>query len=108
MGRKRPWASLQPSGPVLGDKQNFSGHELLHRLVLRSARRGDCSESVPALCGIPFAGILDGPPNSLVWIIGADNGQKSVSLPGLPGLLAREDRSEARIVIQRLQIGFIR
>ena len=46
-----------------------------------------------------FASSLGGLPDIRVRIVGADDGQKAVTLAGLPGLLSSDDWSKPRIVM---------
>jgi len=68
---------------------------------LRTARSGDCNESVLAFRGKPFAGSHGALPDFLVRIIGADDGEKMAPLChkfGIAGKTAIRSSPATRVV----------
>ena len=67
-----------------------------HLKTIRTAPR---NELVSARRNELLAGSFGGLPNSFVRIVGTNDGEKSLSLAGLPSFLARADGGKIRIVI---------
>jgi hypothetical protein len=66
--------------PVLANERLFTKVNFQHCEGLKTARSGDCNNSVIALRGKPFKGSFSGLPYEYVRIICTDDGKESLAL----------------------------